>query len=328
MIRSQKIGDMITFLPGVLAIHHYFPNSKITLACRKAGLPIAGRIPFVSTVDVDELFNNSSQHLESFDLLITSSGDPEWIRLKRRLRIPFAVATLPDTLKGVCLKHRLQFHFLYDDVVRYSEDTHEVQRNLKLQDLFGAMPPMNRTLWATDEEKQRARMFIAGATSPRILISPVGSQPSKNWAPEHFAVLADLLSSTMNATLFFDGKGEMAEQQTKAIFSLMRSKPISLINKSSIGELSVLIEETDLLITVDSGPLHIAAYLNRPCIALYGPADYAQWGPWHQDMSLVKTFRAPCKCTLKDYACQQVQHCLDNIKPEDVFTAAVELLEK
>lgn len=150
--------------------------------------------------------------------------------------------------------------------------------------------------------------------------------PSKNWAPEHFAVLADLLASSHNATLFFDGKGETAQQHTTAIFSLTRSKPISLINKATIGELSVLIEETDLLITADSGPLHIAAYLNRPCIALYGPGDYTQWGPWHRNMSRVRTFRAPCQCTLKDYECRQAQHCMNSITPQEVHAAAVELL--
>lgn len=144
MIRAQKIGDMITFLPVIQAIYHHFPDSKITLACRKAGLPIAERIPFVSTVDVDELHKNASKYSESFDLLIPSSGDPEWVRLKRTLRIPFAVAVLPETLTGICLKHRLQFYFLFDDVARYSEDTHEVHRNLKIQDFFG--PPPNSTV--------------------------------------------------------------------------------------------------------------------------------------------------------------------------------------
>lgn len=236
MVRAQKIGDMLAFLPGILSIRHHFPDSKITIACRRSGLPIAERIPFASTVDIDDLYRHGLKDLEPVDLLIPSSGDPEWIRLKSRLDIPFAIPSLPDTLAGICLKHRLQFRFLFDDIVRYSTDTHEVERNLKLQEPFGSAPDLERTLWTTEEEIRRARRLISCGDSPKILFSPVGSRPLKNWAPENFAKLADLLSRRQNATLFFGGKGEVAERQINAIVSHMSTTPISLINKASIGE--------------------------------------------------------------------------------------------
>lgn len=328
MVRDQKIGDMITFLPTVEYVHSKFPDSKLTLACRPAGLPIAKRIPFVSTVDVDQIYRNGIKNSIPIDLLLPSSGDSSWIRLKKKLKIPFAVGILPDLLKGVCVKHRLQYMFLFDAVVRYNENSNVVDQNLRIIDLFGPTFQINRSLWTTKQERKFSFSVLSAGNSPRIIVSHVGSRPSRNWNPNHFAILCNMLISKTNASIYIIGKGDFAQKQAERICELMKEQPVSLVNKTDIGEMIALIESADLLISVDSSPAHVASYLNIPCITLFGPETFNQWGPWPQDMSLSRYFLSPCKCKPKDYNCQQKEHCMDSIKPLDVFAAAMDLLTK
>ena len=328
MVRDLKIGDMITFLPTVEYVRSKFPDSKLTLACGPAGLPIAKRIPFVSTVDVDAIYRNGINNSTPIDLLLLSSGDSPGIRLKKKLKIPFAVGILPNSLKGVCAKHRLQYMFLFDAVVRYNEDSHNVDQNLRITDLFGPTSQLDRSLWTTRQERKFAFSVLSTGNSPQIILSPAGSRPSKNWNPDHFAVLCNMLISKTNASIYIIGQGDIAQKQTERIYELMKEQPVSLVNKTDIGEMIALIESADLLISVDSGPAHVAYYLNIPCITLFGPGTFNQWAPWPQDLSLSRYFLSSCKCNPKDYNCQQKEHCMDAIKPLDVFAAATDLLMK
>jgi len=226
------------------------------------------------------------------------------------------------------IKHRLQYMFLFDAVDRYNEDSHNVAQNLRITDLFGPTSQLNRSLWMTKQERKFAFSILSPGNSPLIIVSPAGSRPSRNWNPDHFAILCNMLMSKTNASIYIIGQGDFAQKQAERICELMKEQPVFLVNKTDIGEMIALIESSDLLISVDSGPAHVAYYLDSPCITLFGPDTYNHWGPWPQDTSLSRYFLSSCKCKQKDYNCQQKEHCMDSIKPLDVFAAATDLLMK
>ena len=327
MARCQKIGDMLTFMPALLCARDYFPSARITLLCHRDGLPVAGRIPFVNIMLAEDVKKKRLRTKEPFDLLITSSQDAGWIKLKKRFNIKYAVGVLPDNMKGVCLKHRWQFRY-FDSVDRYNESEHDVRRNLKTLRLLGrdGCGSVDRSLWITTSEREKVSTLLDGITPPLVVISPCASRPSKNWPSRYFASLCDKLISETNVHIVFAGEGGLAERQTGEIISAMNEKALSLVNRTSFGEFAALIERADLLISVDSGPAHIASYLNRPLIVLIGPGDYDQWKPWHKDKALGKALRAYCKCGTTLYECAEKRHCLESIMPEEVFEAAVNVL--
>jgi len=329
LVRSQKTGDMITFLPTIMAVHHLFPHSHITLLCSRNGLEIAQRIPFVETLLIDD--TKKIKGSINYDLMITSSQEAGKIKLKKRLNVTFAIGSLPETLKGVCLKHRWQYRYFTDTYI-YSSYEHEVYRNLNILKLINSdipFPYNNRTLWITESEKNTALTFLSNSSPPRIVLAPSGSHPSKNWPSDYFAYLCNQLINRLGAFILITGKGDLARQQANGIIKNLRENPniLSIVNKTSFGELAALIETTDLVISVDSGAAHIASYLNRPLVVLFGPGDYERWKPWHIDQTRAVALKAECKCGTTLYKCKQKKHCMESITPQQVLDVVVNILK-
>ncbi len=327
LVRCQKIGDMLTFLPMVLCIRKLFPSAVITLLCHRDGVVVAERIPLVKLAVIDSHRKKKLERGAPFDLMITSSQDAGWIVLKRRHKIRFAVGVLPESLKDVCLKHRWQYRY-FTDTGRYSDTDHDVYRNLKILNVLGfsGCNSIRRTLWIIGPEREAVASMVPQREGPLIVVSPSGSRPSKNWLPGNFADLCDKLVSCCRANIVFAGKGELDHRQTESIMDMMKEKAVSLVNKTTFGQLAALIERADLLISVDSGPAHIASHLDRPLIVIFGPGDFEQWRPWHLDKSKGIAIRADCKCGTTLYKCREKVHCLDSILPSDVFERARRLL--
>jgi heptosyltransferase I len=324
ILRCQKVGDMLTFLPVILGVRRCFPDAQITLVCRKEGLEVAGRIPFVNIVMLDDI----KKIIPPYDLLIASSQDAGRIKFKKELNIKFAVGVLPESFKGICFKHRWQYRYFTSDY-RYKMNEHEVDRNMNLLRLLGceAIDRPERTLWIKDSERQNVLTLIADSTGPLVIISPSGSKEPKNWPADNFASLCDRLVKERGARIVIAGKGELAEKQSNAMLANMKEAALSIVNKTSLGEFAALAELADLLISVDSGTAHVASYLNRPLLVLFGPGDYEKWKPWHYEMSRGIAIKVFCECGTTNDRCLAKEHCLNSIREEDVFRAALKLLD-
>ncbi|RJQ24052.1 MAG: glycosyltransferase family 9 protein [Nitrospiraceae bacterium] len=326
LFRCQKLGDMLTFLPTILCVRKMFPSARITLACRKDGLAVAERVPAINIMLIDDL-GKDKRHCPRYDLMITSSQDAGWIRLKKKLNIKYALGVLPESLKGVCLKHRLQYRY-FSAVERYTDSEHDVDRNLKALKPLGKFDcgRQKRTLWIAPSEKETISEFLPDAGARLVVVSPSGSKQSKNWRPNFFAGLCDRLLGEPGMKIIFTGRGTLAREQSDRILEGMKGPALSLIDRTSFGELCALIERADLVISVDSGTAHIASYLDRPLVVIFGPGDLEQWKPWHMDQSLAAVVQAPCECGTTNYRCKAKKHCLDSITPDEVFKAVCGLL--
>jgi heptosyltransferase I len=328
ILRCQKVGDMLTFLPVVLGVRHLFPEAEITLVCRAESLEVAGRIPFVDIVMLDDIKDKNLNETVPYDLIITSSQDAGRIKLKKQLNIKFAVGVLPESFHGICLKHRWQYRYFTADY-RYKKDEHEVDRNMGLISLLGGdrLDTSDRTLWVTDAERKKVLSLIPDSTGPLVVISPSGSKEPKNWPSEKFASLCDRLVKDRGARIVIAGKGPLAEKQCGEMLSKIREPALSIINKTTLGEFAALLERADLLISVDSGTAHVASYMNSPLVVLFGPGDYEKWKPWHSDKERGIALHTYCECGTTNDTCTAKKHCLTAIKTEDVFKEAVKLLD-
>lgn len=329
ILRCQKVGDMLAFLPVLLGVRHLFPEAEITLVCRPESLEVAGRIPFVDIVMLDDIKEQKIKETVRYDLLITSSQDAGRVKFKKQLNIKYAVGVLPESFEGICLKHRWQYRY-FTSSYRFKMDEHEVDRNLKLLSLLGedrdSRP--DRDLWITDSERKKALSLVPDSTGPLLVISPSGSKESKNWPSENFASICDRLIRERGVRILIAGKGTLAEKQAGEMLEAMKEPALSVVNKTTLGEFAALVELADLLISVDSGTAHVASYLNRPLVVLFGPGDYEKWKPWHYDRPRGIALRAFCECGTTNEKCLAKEHCLRSIKTDDVFKEAVKLLDK
>ena len=177
-------------------------------------------------------------------------------------------------------------------------------------------------LTCTGEELAFADAILRGRRC--AVINPGAAFGSaKRWFPERFAAVANLVYSESNLLpLLIGGPGEVeiGEQVIKRI----ESDAVNLIGRTTVRQMMAVIARSSLMITNDSGPMHIAAALGIPVVALFGPTDPVATAPASDRWRLVKK---PVECApcLKR-KCPTDHRCMTNIEPEDVMKAVKDLL--
>jgi lipopolysaccharide heptosyltransferase II len=144
-----------------------------------------------------------------------------------------------------------------------------------------------------------------------------GGWPTKRWSLDRFAHLADCLYDAYHARiLLIWGPGE---KQTALTVQHLATRPTSLIPDTNLKQLAAILQKVDLLVTTDSGPMHIAAAMGTPCVALYGPTNSVLQGPFGDQHQIVKSNSADC------LGCNRVNcdhiSCMNSIAVRDVLDA-------
>jgi heptosyltransferase-2 len=166
-------------------------------------------------------------------------------------------------------------------------------------------------------------------TSRLLGINPGASYgDAKRWSPEKFSEIAIELSSSFDI-IIFGGIGEL--RFSKRIEDLLIKNNIhnflNLAGKTSINELTKYISSLDIFLTGDSGPMHIAASLQIPTVALFGPTNPAETSQWKNTHSLIVKKNLDCQPCLKR-KCPLIHHnCMRLIEAKDVIDSIYEIIE-
>ena len=113
----------------------------------------------------------------------------------------------------------------------------------------------------------------------------------------------------------------------EAIQARLQRPAFSLSGQLSLKELAALTQASKLFIGVDSAPMHIAAAVGTPTVALFGPSGDKQWGPWGVPARVIASIAHPCRpCGHDGCGGGKVSDCLTSFAVDDVLAAAQELL--
>ena len=147
---------------------------------------------------------------------------------------------------------------------------------------------------------------------------------TKRWAPERFAKVADILANKGYKPVFFGGP--MDTEMVQEAVAFMETKPIIATGAFSIGALAAAMRRCSLIITNDSGPMHVAISQKVPIVAMYGPSSPKLYGPYTQDATIV-TAIPPCMgcATGMKHKCDDMR-CMTNLTVEQVTEAAEKML--
>jgi heptosyltransferase I len=157
---------------------------------------------------------------------------------------------------------------------------------------------------------------------PFIAVSPVAFWPTKLWEDEKFARLCDRIRGELQTGVVLTG--DNAERLGK-IEKRMKTKALNLGGKTSLRELGALYRRAALLVTTDSGPMHLAAAVGTPVVALFGPTDPSRTGPYGPNHRVIRK-ELPCSpCFRKQCADPR---CMTEISVEEVFSAVQSTLKK
>ena len=200
--------------------------------------------------------------------------------------------------------------------------------------------PLDKCRHAVEENMDAARYFglrlgefnfpvsfprqPLGQPGPRIGILPLSRWATKNWPVESFAAAAAALQRRLNASIFLLGGPE----SVAACARIEKSLPNPAVNKAgalSLVETGSLLAELQLLIANDTGPMHMAAALGVPVLAIFGATDPSRTGPFGRGH---RTLAAglPCQPCLSRQCRYGDIRCLRAVSPEVVADVAAGML--
>lgn len=161
--------------------------------------------------------------------------------------------------------------------------------------------------------------------APRVLVHPGSRSPFRIWPAERFAAVCDRLQDELGAQVFLvAGPGEQA--LVRAIRGHAQSHLVALSQRFSVGQFAALLAEFDVMLCHDSGPMHVAASVGTPVVALFGSQNAAIWRPLGPRHTVLQT---PLPCTCLGAAAPDPcvpsdsyrSYCVRKLEPDLVFSA-------
>lgn len=214
-----------------------------------------------------------------------------------------------------------------------SPPPHAAEQYLRVAGALDISPdaPRDLEMGLRDSEHAFAAQFLAqngfnsnGVDGARKLLglNPGAARAIKQWPPEQFARLGDLAHQSGVQTVLFGGPGE--EELARKIADAMQTPPIFAAGKTNLKQLGALLQRCDLLVSGDTGPMHIAAGVGTRVLALFGPTDPFRTGPAGA-RHVVLARDLPCRPCFQKPTCKHFE-CLSQLRAEEVWTVAEKLL--
>jgi lipopolysaccharide heptosyltransferase II len=150
-----------------------------------------------------------------------------------------------------------------------------------------------------------------------IILNPNARWETKKWLPERFAALAGRLVNELDSQVVIIGTPS-ERKEAEGITALTGGRIINLAGATGLLELGALLERADLMITCDSGPMHLAAAVGTRVLALFGPTDPARTGPYGQGHRVI-TKGIDCSPCLKRTCSKERLECMEAISVGEVF---------
>jgi heptosyltransferase III len=253
-----------------------------------------------------------------YDLIVHLSEQPRGAWLARTLGARYSVAPKMSNRRGYWAK---SFTHLYPRVPR----RHMVEVNLDALRRIGLQPPLEqrKVVFVPGESAQRNvdRLLPAG---PFIHLHPASRWRFKCWTAEKNAELIDRLAADGHRVVVTAAPEEMPF--IDEILGKARAKPLNLAGRLSIKELGALTARARLFVGVDSMPMHLAAAMGTPTLALFGPSGEHEWGPWGAGHRIVSSTHSCRPCGQDGCGGGKLSECLTLLPVDAVHAAASEVL--
>lgn len=338
IIRSPNwVGDVVMATPAFRCIRQNFPGAKITLLLKSYVQKLVEDAPWF-----DELL--------LLDAKDQAFRQTHFISMIQRIRAgKYDMGFLfPNSFSSACMfwfggvKRRIGYRrdarswLLTDGIHRLSEHGHFLPTYmgdyyLRLCTAVGCeVRSKDLQLFVTETSERRAdeiaNKYHLNNGRPFILLNPGAAYgSSKCWTAEGFARTADIIKSQWACTIAVVGAPHEAQLATD-IEQAAKSRVINLAHEViSLDILKTLIKRCSLLITVDSGPRHIAVAFKRPVVTLMGPNDPRYT---HTPAEIGQVIRADVDCLACHLKiCPKDHRCMTQIQPETVAERCLELLQ-
>ena len=294
VIKSRHIGDVLLTGPLIAGLKTHYSGAHITALVKKGTEPMLQHHPAVDrciTYPERESGESKGRFLlrqiawfrqlrgQRFDLAITTTEGDRGLLTTWLCGAPRRIGIVET--KAPPWRRRL----LTEPVAPRPGRVHTVLRNLDLLPKEVTQPVRRVDLGFVPGRDDRVLddLIQAGyrADRPLAVVHPTARWFFKCWTDAGMAAVVDHLQTAHDFQVVLTrGPGTEERQKHDAVLRLCRSRPMTLDGEPRLLGLAALLAEADLFVGVDSAPMHMAAALDTPVVALFGPSGAWDWGPW------------------------------------------------
>jgi len=337
-VRLDHLGDVLMTTPALAAIRASQPQAHVALLCAPGGAETAAytglvnsvipfRAPWMKHMQPDALAACADRlRAGRFDAAVIFTTCTQ-------SALPAAMLCLLADIPLRLAHAREQPYGLLTDWVRETDDIqsgprHEVARQLALVAHVGWQAPHDRLRFTLDDvsaARARARLRAHGLCdgAPYIVMHPGASASSRRYPAERFGEVAQQLWQRRGVRTVFTGAADEADLVACAQ-QAMTAPSLNLCGDLSLGELGGVLNEAALLVSNNTGPVHLAAALDTPVVDLYALTN-PQHTPW-KARARVLSHDVSCRNCLQSVCPQGTPACLTGIPPAAVVKACLDLL--
>jgi heptosyltransferase-3 len=343
VIKLRHFGDVLLTSPVFTVLKANIPGVEIDALVYAETAPMLEDHPAISQVhSIDRKWKKqgiltqwkherllmTALQNRHYDLIIHLTENARGARMVRRLRPTYSVAQAYPEKRGRWWKNRFTHTYRIPSKPRHTVEVHlDALRRLGIypaaEDRHLVIRP------GTDAETRVTELMQQHGLEhgKYLLLHPTSRWMFKGWTRKGFASVLQQLHDAGHRLVLTSAPDSAELKVVEHILSDCGELPvINLAGQLNLKELSAIIEHASIFIGLDSVPMHIAAAVKTPCVALFGPSDEQTWGPWLTPHRLVRKNYSCRPCGLDGCGNSKISDCLVQIKPEDVVSAVQSLL--
>ena len=343
IVKLSAIGDVIHTLPALNAVRNYYPDANITwlveedaapivqghkaldrviVSKRKRWLKALRSVSLLSTIKeiygfIKELRDTRYEMILDFQALLKSGMLIALARGRRKIGF------------GKGLEHmEHSYIFLNERIPAVDMEIHALTRGMMLLNAVGI--PTNEVEYKLpvsndDREKVDELMKKHGINGVKTLIAinPVAKWESKLWPKKRFARLADMIIDEYDVKIIFTG-GSEDRPVIQDIMSVMKGRALNFAGQTTLRMLAALYEKTALVVSTDTGPMHLAAAMGTPVVAIFGPTAPWRTGPYGSGHKVVRIDSECSPCFKR--RCETID-CMHQISVDQVYDAVSKIID-
>ena len=344
IVKLSAIGDVIHTLPALNAIRAHYPRARITWLVETAAADLVIGHRSLDRVIVShrkrwirELNGKGRRQAmaeirnfwhelrdTTYDIIIDFQGLlksalPVWLARGKR-KIGFD--------RG--MQHQEHSYLFYSErIPPVDMEVHALTRGLMLLNAIGiATPSVLYDIPVSEKDHARVKSLLGShgtdGARPLVAINPVALWETKLWLNDRFAVLADRLVTEHGADVVFTG-GPGDRRTIAEIREMMTAPAADLSGRTTLTMLAALYQRASLLVTTDTGPMHLAAAVDTPVVALFGPTAPWRTGPFGDGHCVIRTAPSCSPCFKRSCDVHQCR-CMKDISVAMVVKAVEQTL--
>ncbi len=342
IVKTSAIGDVIHTLPALNALRRKYPEARIDWLVEEAAADLVIGHAALDTVIVSRR-KAWVRDLKRGRVLAAFWGFVDFVKKLRAIEYDLLLDFQGLLKSGIFVglaraKRKVGFGkgmehaegsyiFLNEPIPPVNMNHHAVIRELLLLKAIGIeSEDIIFDLPVGDQQRKKIRQLLESEgvdlSKPLVAINPMTTWKTKHWRNERFTQVADLLLN-MGMMVVFSG-GLQDVQGIEEISAAMTGKAVSLAGKTTLKELAALYEQVDVLITTDTGPMHLAAAVGTLVVALFGPTAPWRTGPFGSGHKILRAEIACSPCLKKN--CDRDHECMEQITVDQVVQATQSVL--